>query len=209
MKERGILFSSPMVRSILDGRKNQTRRIVKPQPTFERDGLLSHPKLAGHFALHVFGPCMAKLVPCPYGAIGDRLYVKEAIVRVGQRYKGRDAALYEADYAPTLLDSWPWQRPRLPGMFLPRGLSRITLEITGLRVELLQAITEVDAAAEGVERDTAPCDHTRQSCEDVGCMGPTYRSTFAELWAAINGADSWKANPWVWVVEFKRIEARP
>jgi hypothetical protein len=205
MKERGILFSAPMVRALLLGTKTQTRRIVKPQPAFERDGLLSHPKLAGHFAPHVFGACMAKLVCCPYGAVGDRLWVKEAIVRVGQRYKDRDAALYYADDSPTALDTWPWQLAKLPGMFLPRGLSRITLEITGLRIERLHAISEVDAKAEGVERDTAPCDHTRQLCEDVGCMGPTYRSTFAELWAAINGADSWKANPWVYVIEFKRV----
>jgi hypothetical protein len=212
MKERPILFSGPMVRALLAGKKTQTRRVLKLSPDKSAlNGWRHAERVDWH---EKYGWCaysadvsrVSEWFRCPYGAVGDRLYVKEGISLLVKHPDG-DTATYDADDTLTLLDTWPWQRPKLPGMFLPRGLSRITLEITGLRVERLHDISEDDAAAEGVERDTMPCDHTRQSCKDVGYMGPTHRSTFAELWMAINGVDSWKANPWVWVVEFKRIEA--
>lgn len=87
---------------------------------------------------------------------------------------------------------------------MPRWASRITLEITRVRVERLQDISRADAKAEGCHHDD-PCDHKRQSCDEIGCEGPDYRVGFRNLWESINGPDSWDANPWVWVVEFRRV----
>lgn len=206
-RERPILMSAPMVRALLSGTKTVTRRIVKPQPEPDK-------KYGGyHWPSHQ-AKTMVEISEMgglgPHGGRGDRLWVKEAIALSspwpeGKSNPGYDSAIYVADESPTLLDTWPWKRDRLPGMFMPRGLSRITLKVTAVRVERLHDITEEQAKAEGVERDTSPCDHTRISCEEIGCMGPTYRSTFAELWMDINGTDSWAANPWVWVVSFKRV----
>ncbi|AMM14208.1 hypothetical protein AX768_08995 [Burkholderia sp. PAMC 28687] len=95
----------------------------------------------------------------------------------------------------------------IPGIHMPRDASRILLEVTGVRVERVQAITEGDAMAEGVERDTEPCDHARQSCEDIGCLGKTHKASFCDLWCDLNGIPSWTNNPWVWVVEFKKVGA--
>jgi hypothetical protein len=92
---------------------------------------------------------------------------------------------------------------------MPRWASRITLEVTEVRVQRLQEISEKDAKAEGVPRDTEPCDHIRHACADIGCMGPTYRSSFCELWGQINGERApWASNPWVWAITFKVINAR-
>lgn len=162
---------------------------------------------------------------CPYGGPGDQLWVRETWqawnqvsveydewdpitreVRMGERWaewielRGRPDRI---EYRATSKSVGPWT----PAIHMPRWASRIDLEVTGVRVERLHDITEEDARAEGVERDTAPCDHTRLSCEDIGCMGPTYRSAFAALWESINGTESWRENPWVWVIEFKRVEA--
>lgn len=82
------------------------------------------------------------------------------------------------------------------------------LEVIGVYVERLQEISERDAEAEGVRRDDEPCDHTRRSCEEIGCLGPTFRAGYCELWESINGKGSWNANPWVWVVEFRVLDIR-
>lgn len=87
------------------------------------------------------------------------------------------------------------------GMSMPRWASRITLEITDVRVERLSSISEEDALAEGVCAD--PCDHVRQSCEEIGCCGPTTRGAYRALWESINGKGSWDANPWVWAISFR------
>ena len=239
MKERPILFSAPMVRAILSGTKTVTRRILNPQPhrvgkrrlncaepgktpvvvtqlpgwewrsTYVADG--------GDFA-------DALRWHSPYGVPGDRLWVKEThafgpIVNDPDDWRDNPddwAVSYRADG-----DERPWKTshdedaeeikpPWRPSIFMPRWASRITLEVVSVRVERLHDITEDDARAEGVERDTEPCDHTRLSCEEIGCMGPTYRSTFAELWGSINGERApWASNPWVWRVEFKRVEVKP
>jgi len=167
MKERPILFSGPMVRAILEGRKTQTRRIVKPQPLRDR-GVMAfndgeHPQMR-----------------CPYGKPGDRLWVRETWCPDVEPYTFR----YKAD------GDEPLERWR-PSIHIPRWASRITLEVVSVRVERLQNISEDDALAEGitlVERGTSPVDQ------------------FNKLWESINGPGSWEANPWVWVVEFKRIE---
>ena len=188
MKERPILFSAPMVRALLDGTKTQTRRVVKPTPEWiGQSGVLSY---RGRVGLpHAL---------CPYGQLGDRLWVRETWARDDE-----DGGLcYRADIGKGG-DADDWERNRLdgvprfrwrPSIHMPRAASRITLEITGVRVERLQNISEADAVAEGV----------RNSLHMPG--GRFANENFAHLWWAINGDGSWEANPWVWAVEFKRLE---
>ncbi|EPG5928010.1 hypothetical protein L4P45_006753, partial [Pseudomonas aeruginosa] len=97
------------------------------------------------------------------------------------------------------LDQARWR----PSIHMPRWASRILLEITSVRVERLQDISEEQALAEGVRGE--PCDHARQACSDIGCWGDTAKGAFGFLWEQLNGAGAWQANPWVWVVEFKRV----
>lgn len=215
-KERPILFSAPMVRALLDGRKTQTRRVVKwrgLEPglnlnfsglSVERSGsnfVLSSPRRSSHEYRSV-------PQPCPSGQPGDRLWVREAIRLVPDQEPddgtGRVLSTYGADGTLTVADAWPWKRSYLPPMHCPRGLSRIDLEITGVRVERLQDISREDAKAEGCSHDD-PCDHVRLSCAEIGCTGPDYRVGYRRLWEQINGPGSWDANPWVWVVLFKRV----
>lgn len=182
MRERPILFSAAMVRAILEGRKTQTRRVVKRCGLWEStggDGMRPMPEA------------------CPYGQPGDRLWVRETWGTGG--YFPYPYA-YRADGVEYPNERWK------PSIHMPRAACRLVLEITDMRVERLQAISEADAAAEGAEHATEPCDHVRRSCAEVGCLGPTHRAGFADLWASINGQASWDANPWVWVVEFRRVE---
>ncbi len=190
-KERPILFSAPMVRAILAGTKTQTRRIIKPSWSRCLD-------------LDFDDDRERARIGCPYGARGDRLWVREAVSLLSCKGPGRDLATYDADGRTTPLDTWPWKRERQPGMFMPRGMSRITLEVTSVRVERLQDITEKDARAEGVEPAIT---YTKCYPSKLAADGEhrSYRDGFAKLWHAINGADSWQANPWVWVVEFRRL----
>lgn len=176
-KERPILFSGAMVRAILDGRKTQTRRVMSERHRY-------------HFI-----EASGDLALCPYGQPSDRLWVREAIRLVPDQEPddgtGRVLSVYNADGALTMADAWPWKRSYLPPMHCPRGLSRIDLEITRVRVERLNDCSEADAVAEGCGANEA---------EDA-C------GNYRLLWNSINGAGAWEANPWVWVVEFRRIEA--
>jgi hypothetical protein len=201
-KERPILFSAPMVRAILEGRKTQTRRVVKHQGDMEFDPADPH-----------FGPYWLSYatdaegedarVRCPYGKPGDRLWVRETW-----------AVQHEYDaFAPSEIGAsarWRYAATedlgglrKRPSIFLPRRGSRITLEITDVRVERLQKISEADAIAEGV----TPTMPIYGDCGGFEHQGG--RDAFWRLWQSINGAGSWDANPWVWVVEFQRVEVRP
>jgi len=203
MKERPILFSAPMVRAILAGTKTQTRRPVKPQPY--KNGRPEHWSIC---ELSQF---------CPYGQPGDRLYVKEAIRLVPDQEPddgtGRVLSIYETDGSLTVADAWPWKRAYLPSMFCPQGLSRITLEVTGIRVERLQDISESDAIAEGINcyplrpDDGFPlCNGYTHEEDDGKCvLHESAVAAYIRLWEAINGPGSWDSNPWVWCVEFRRI----
>lgn len=201
MRERTILFNAPMVRAILAGTKTQTRRIISGHPggDWVHDGFgritSKHPR-QGRFGLFVrrgldtdFPEC--DIVPCPYGQPGDRLWVRETF----QRFTDDGAILYKADPADLEAmndlkrDECLEARWR-PAIHMPRWASRITLEITAVRVERLQDISEADAIAEGV----------------VWEQGQTATHVYESLWTDINGPGSWDANPWVWVVEFKRLE---
>jgi len=220
VKERPILFSGPMVRAILDSRKTQTRRIIKPQPiTWKHDERGFELKRTDEHR-PVFADTFAKNYS-PYGQPGDFLWVREtwktgcnldkyspkqirekyedAGYRLGDRANGKCCPmLYLAngehkrwgDY--DIADFGEWGKTRV-SIHMPRWASRITLEITGVRVEQLQDITEHDAWMEGCHDSTIPTKYK------------TSVAWFHELWSSINGPASWIANPWVWVVGFRRV----
>lgn len=196
--DRPILFSAPMVRAILDHRKTQTRRVVKPQPFCPRSKLCLTDPIRGIYYIsaaylnsHDYPDGFARQYTCPYGMPGDKLWVKETWCQ----YKGM--VYYRADDA--LPDDWKWK----PSIFMPKILSRITLEITGIRVERLQNISENDAQLEGVDGIDA-------DGFDLSAPAKTHwigsKNRYQNLWELINGKKyPWVSNPWVWVIEFKRI----
>lgn len=178
MRERPILFSGPMVRALLDGRKTQTRRVVKPQPVDPFDGAQLRTAVSAY----------ALAGPCPYGEPGDRLWVRETWAKAGEQ---GDRVEYRADTADPKAGKWR------PSIFMPSWASRITLEVESVRVERLQDISEADARAEGVT--PAPFTKAGRAAHLV------HVEAFESLWGSINGPDSWAANPWVWVVAFRRV----
>lgn len=216
MKERQILFSAPMVRAILEGRKTQTRRVVKPIPQMVTDKSIVTWDGDAAFLMRLLDQVGRS---CPYGQPGDRLWVRETFFAYGRwekRFsdeKGREelnfidmtmecdrAYQYAADNPDVPLKRGRGPLPgwyRRPSIHMPRQASRILLEITAVRVERLQDISKGDCIAEG-----APGGH--------GVIpGYTYSATpdehYRHIWQTINGIDSWEANPWVWVIEFKRV----
>ena len=226
MKERPIIFSAPMVRAILAGTKVQTRRVVKRQPPEilpayapkvywpARDRHMTHgdPDGAAYLQFERPGDYDGAHVMrggfgfrCPYGQLGDRLWVREAwkahttFDHLPPREIPQSHVWYMAD------EGYKAESRYRQGMFMPRWVSRITLEVTAIRVERLQDISEADAQAEGVTPKWEPgC--SGRLMEALG--GFSFRpaaSAYAELWEQINGPGSWDANPWVWVVEFKRV----
>ena len=225
MKERPILFSGPMVRAILDGRKTQTRRIVKPQPEViyeykNQPELLEflHPVTSGTYSRESFAKSC-----CKFGVVGDRLWVREKWGPCDSQYKQDIATAtyacfpdgsqqfkmgtyFEYKNDPSAIaDKWPKGWKWKPSIHMPRWASRITLEITGVRVERLQDISEEDAIAEGVEGGCLTCGENCMKTGGCGYCNPEYRDSFIGLWHQIHGPDSWASNPWVWVVEFKRV----
>jgi hypothetical protein len=217
-KERPILFSGPMVNAILADQKTQTRRILKVPSWSGCDNWTDAELEIGadgkpYTTCNETG-CLAE-IPCPYGGAGDRLWVRETFTLESS---------HESPYDPPFNDGRPikrcgdtedgqwWKQPHYratdptpeldigkeepgvvwkPSIFMPRWASRINLEITGIRVERLQDISEADAKAEGVGSWSDSANAARWKCR---C-----------LWETINGTGSWEANPWVWVVEFRRI----
>lgn len=197
MKERPIIFSGPMVRALLDGNKTQTRRAVKMKPHHqieERDNGTPWPRM--YDGERDADSWMA----CPYGQPGDRLWVRESFCKI----IGQSGGWIETDYQATythgfrLGDSLGLKKRWTPSIHMPRAASRITLEITSVRVERLQDISEADAQAEGVTDDGSLV--TDLDGKDRGGTIAAY----ATLWEVINGVGSWDDNPWVWVVSFKR-----
>ena len=239
VRERPILFSSEMVRAILEGRKTQTRRVMKPQPT-GRPVILDVPqeiaRLAGTeprrdpdgvpvWAVWMTdekderGQYIEHGVRCPYGQPGDRLWVRESL---------RQDALtgmweYEADFSLLVdtedeIDAVAWvvtrKREYCPSIHMPRWASRITLEITDIRVERLQEIRrrdqwgEADTLAEGLIKVVDMPSESYEAC--YGLPGKLTNRTpwtaFARVWDEINEPRGygWEANPWVWVITFRR-----
>lgn len=231
MAERPILFSAPMILAILAGAKTQTRRNVNPTG---RIVAMSWPPLHPERGLRVTvrtgprsthtGPIGDHLDACPYGQPGDRLWVREKHRVTGWDEGGYVRVEYAADGADRLVatrmndyDDWVYRRceiweragakadvesglmapppggiPWTPSIHMPRWASRITLEVTSVRVERLHEISDDDARAEGAP---GPFDSLF-----------TPRLRFERLWESINGPESWDANPWVWVVSFRKLE---
>ena len=211
MKSRPILFSGPMVRALLDGSKTQTRRILKGSTEFKGS---YNPD---YLHVHKNAPGWSDI--CPYGKPGDQLWVRETW---GARFSHADfggVALHWNDLRGPLKKYRTHQNLALyamsangqycggwiPSIHMPRWASRITLEITGVRVERLQDISEADAMAEGCTKNHngyfwgGP--HPESGLKQLA----TAQSAYQDLWESINGPGSWDVNPWVWVIEFRRL----
>jgi len=188
MKDRPILFSGPMVSAILDGRKTQTRRVIKPQPV-KIDGGVPYrdPPKWGN------GKPGTAIYRCPYGMRGDRLWVRETFCRIdGGDYAYKSTDAQDADAERCRLEyGYKWT----PSIFMPRWASRITLEIVSMHVERVQEIDEADAKAEGCERRGPNDQHGDER---------SYYEGYRELWDSINAKRGygWDKNPYVWVIEF-------
>lgn len=235
MKERPILFKGEMVRALLNGSKSQTRRIVKPQPfasgycegTVDFDGFRI-PREGGpapaKFSAEAVGggSYMNEEIYCPYGQPGDRLWVRETfqpLFAQGREY-GINTPDWETGEGYTV--TYPATDPVVewidgednitarckPSIHMPRAASRILLEIVSVRVERLNDISEADARAEGIKRIKDGFERWHPCPTDTLHEGLTRDPllSYRGLWESINGAGSWAANPWVWVVEFKRIQ---
>ncbi|MGP3296556.1 hypothetical protein [Serratia marcescens] len=231
MKERPVIFNGEMVRAILDGRKTQTRRVMKPQPEPCYRGGHWWPSNTFKTMLHIeeqmqngaggWGGLAGDA--CLFGAVGDRLWVRETWGVISHAFDESDRIIdwvpdrpataihempfgngYYSGYAIYAADgafSWGdddghgehscWK----PSIHMPRAACRILLEITAVRVERLNDISEEDAKAEGVKAGVCP-----------GHEHMMHQVAFSELWQSIYGEESWRANPWVWVIEFRRVE---
>ncbi|HDU8612212.1 TPA: hypothetical protein RG697_003888 [Morganella morganii] len=214
MKERGIIFSSEMVRAILDGRKTQTRRIVKSAPTTHNfHGWIMSSTCAkdeGKACWAIGNSPLLKdpiRLKCPLGKIGDRLWVRETW-QCGLCTESTFA--YKATHKPTdLEEGWNEKIKWHPSSQMPRWASRILLEITGVRVERLQDISEEDAIAEGVVTGR----YGNEGNWLRGFYAPggnqphqNAKSAYSEIWRSIYGVEAWYKNPLVWVIEFKQIQ---
>ncbi len=209
VKERPILFNGDMVRAILDGRQTMTRRVVKPQPIRIRcqsgQGECYDAWPNGNSCLTwddvLLDPIYyAKCGHCPYGQPGDRLWVRETFAEYGTSRKHPNIGspiLYKATYKPSDCDDL-WR----PSIHMPRSASRITLEVTDVRVERVQEISGAGAVAEGCGKGIPDY----QLLHEGGYRKA--RHEFSALWDSLNAKRgySWESNPWVWVVEFKRME---
>lgn len=223
MKERGMIFNGEMVLAILDGRKTQTRRIMAPQPADDIERcIFPNPEAIGWKSSlrHKHGSTTAHF--CHYGEPGDRIWVRETFQGPLFDYDLMDSyckdptpfekpefCVYKADGvpAPEFYDADDelhccWR----PSIHMPRWASRILLEITNVRVERLNAISEEDATAEGVPpAGSLLPDYPGTFLTPKGDFA-TAKVAFQRLWESIYGEESWKANGWVWVISFKRVE---
>lgn len=228
MKERPILFSAPMVRALLNCTKSQTRRVVKLQKeptTYPQTNGVQFVQIGGKQYWWNSQPDHPAHVTkaCPYGQPGDRLWVRETwqgplmdLDTMENEYRASPDDFHKPEYCVYAADGGPapefitlddglvcrWR----PSIHMPRWASRINLEITGVRVEKLQDISEADSVSEGCQAIQG-CEWRTFEEADAGI--PMHKHTaidaYSALWDAINGPGSWDANPWVWVVEFKRV----
>lgn len=240
MRERGMIFNADMVRAVLNGSKTQTRRIIQsaaknmqarghevishraPGDKWYGDYVYSMRDRSGVWQDFTNEQFLAK---CPFGVVGDRLWVRETFCPVnddGEKWIDyRATPRYEQSH-PAGWDCEPKDPEALkwsPSIHMPRWASRITLEIIGVRVERLQSINEHDAIAEGlaeiskdgrVYKYGIPDLDGYPGTDDFGWPWHEWErypiSAYSKLWRSIYGEESWQANPWVWVIEFKRVE---
>ncbi|EPY4733108.1 hypothetical protein ACXDL0_000867 [Klebsiella quasipneumoniae] len=201
MTERGMIFNSEMVCAILDGRKRQTRRPIKWKQTRfteigEREDGSKWPwsEDAEH-ACDFWHPC-------PFGAVGDRIWVRETWARYNIDQNSHDIA-----YRATTPADWPEEGRWRPSIHMPRWASRILLEITNVGVQRLQDISSGDAVREGICQLPASGRYCLSPGDQYfGGASHSAKEVYSWLWSSIYGEESWKANPWVWVIEFKRVE---
>jgi len=224
MKERPMLFNSEMVNAVLSGNKTQTRRVIKDQPyTIEGNvsviggidtsiDILRDKSKVSNF---IMDNCK-----CPYGKVGDQLYVRETF-RCNGWATDLATIFYKASKKKSyteIHEQFPVEGKKqlkvdgkwIPSIHMPRWASRIQLEITDIRVERLNDISAKDALAEGIERTAAKYCIEPYRNYDHHCMGSGYNKStpecsFMTLWESISGEGSWDLNPWVWVVEFKVV----
>lgn len=232
MKERPILFSTLMVQAMLEGRKTQTRRLIKPQPVIKNDTIYGENN-RNSFSSNEWGETWK----CPFGQPGDILFVRESHFRFGEWKKNgltktgkQKWRFFPAKDLPNFRyqDDPPFKVERnshrsigwykRTSLFMPKEFTRVWLEVTGIKVERLRDITEEDAMAEGIELEPM-AGYNSLNPPDPKFMGRKYDyskeyvgnkttmlvpiESYASLWRFINGPDSWKENPWVWVVSFK------
>lgn len=212
VKERPILFSGEMVRAILDGRKTMTRRILKDQSVI--------PTNRNTWPIDLSAPEPGDL-RCPYGKPGERMWVRETW-RPHRDPEVWTSVQFKADGAVMKPTTWTdeqgawceeneedkrWRNP----IHMPRWASRITLEITGVKVERVQNISEADAQAEGIERlelTSGILEGVPPPFNRVHPMTSSYRDAFASHWGKGKFAnESWEANPWVWCISFRRVNS--
>jgi hypothetical protein len=231
MKERPILFKGAMAHASLTEAKTMTRRLwqMPPGMGWYTSGALRGEETGDICDLTGPGWCTVDEIACPYGQVGDRLWVRETCraEELGPTSvdEGLDVVRYQADdyFMPiqnseAAVDAWmalkeygkrgrhggllhgPW----VPNIHMPRWASRITLEITEVRVERLRDISEVDACAEGIAYDPGEGGvfHVPGL---AGCASDSAADSFRKLWIQIHGAHSWAANPWVWAITFKKL----
>lgn len=222
MIERPILFSAPMVRALLAGTKTQTRRIIKSRSRKHPNYCLVDygdgwwPYLSDDGESSFTDDGMEQAMDCPYGEAGGKLWVREtwapdppiddtwastewdgcgrAIRDLPERFRGPDHCIYMATW-DGVPENWT------PSIHMPRWASRITLEVAGVRAEALQDISEADAKAEGAPDYEEGIDPPPPGADHEW----SFRGSFIRLWESINGPGSWEANPWVWVIEFRRV----
>lgn len=204
-KFRPILFSTPMVQSILKNVKNQTRRtkglenINKNPSIYKYNGVLANNSIKHVFArLWKNNHVETIHIDCPYGQIGDVLWVRESFVKEGNSY------LHRASH--TLFEEFiKWK----PSIHMPKDGARIFLEITDIKAERLQDISNDDAINEGVEKvisiGTEGCMY-KDYVNDIPGVYYIAKVSFHSLWNKINGIKSWDANPWVWVIKLKKTQ---
>lgn len=207
MKERPILFSGPMVKAILDGRKTQTRRIVKPQPPADFPTPIKcewyAPTLVNHRGEDYPGKEAFGFADeesgwvCPYGAPGDRLWVRESFA-IGPKDHGWGHVIYKATHSagmnPLCEGFTPWK----PSIHMPRWASRITLEIVEVRVQRVKEISREDCNAEGLDEEQLD---GGSHCVD-GMK--SWHVWWMDLWNRVNGPGAWARNDWVWAMTFRK-----
>lgn len=239
MKERGMIFNGDMVRALLDGRKTQTRRPVKPQPELtQKSGFSWNGVVYGAGSNDRETNRNFAHAKCPFGKPGDRIWVRETWALLGNEdgccvdwndnlCKGDEktaARIYRASCEQRHGDYGLWSIPDdadwkphtenekfegawRPSIHMPRWASRILLEITDVRVERLHSISERDALSEGLFQLPASGRYCLQpGMQYFGMASYSAKEVYSWLWASIYDEESWAANPWVWVIEFKRID---